>query len=157
LRRAAYIVFALFCGSPLFGEQVFPKAKKAAETIRQLRAIGMPSTRAEENRMPPSQVPALLRNLNTELQGLIVSVLNDQTRQYAPEAKEIFDQLRAAGWDDIPSNKTPMDRSIRSHLIGNSGILPIFSLCVHSCGFPVEAGIRTQRSMSSRAGHDSGS
>jgi len=105
LRRAACcLIFALVCIPTLFAEQVLPEARKAAETIRQLRAIGIPSTQAEKP-MPPGQVPALLRQLNTELQGLIVSILNDQTRQSVPDEKEIFDQLRAAGWDDISSNK----------------------------------------------------
>lgn len=105
MHRTVFFICAFLCGSPLFGEQVLPEAKQAAETIRELRAIGVPSTKDGEKLMPPSGVPSLLRHLNAELQGLIASVLNDRTRQSVPDANEIFDQLRAAGWDDIPSNK----------------------------------------------------
>lgn len=105
MRRAiCCLAFALVIISPLFAEEVSPQARKAAETIRQLRAVGIPSTQTEKP-MPPGEVPTLLRRLNSELRGLIVETLNDPTRHSVPAADEIFGQLRAAGWDDIPSNK----------------------------------------------------
>jgi hypothetical protein len=99
------LIFVLVCISPVFGEEAFPEARKAAQTIQKLREIGVPATPYDQRVLPPGPVPGLLRQLNEELEGLIVRVLNDQTRHAMPGEDEILEQLRAAGWDDLPSNK----------------------------------------------------
>jgi hypothetical protein len=97
-------VVVLTCSHPSCAQQVSPHAQKAVETIRQLRTITVAdSTESEEG--PPARVPGLLRQLNQELRALIVEDLNDGTKHAVPDEEEILDQLRAAGWDEIPSHK----------------------------------------------------
>ncbi len=48
--------------------------KKEVETIRQLRAMRLPTTDELESR-PPAQIPGLLRLLNHELRALIIEDL----------------------------------------------------------------------------------
>src|SRR5262249_11680925 len=50
-------------------------------------------------------VPELLRTLNSELRALIIEDLNDKTVHVIPSEDEIFDQLKAAGWEEIPDHK----------------------------------------------------
>jgi hypothetical protein len=79
-------------------------ARKAVQTIQKLRAIDAPNSR-DIDTGPPGKVPYLLRQLNQELKALIIEDLNDQTRHTMPDAEEVLDHLRAAGWQELPSNK----------------------------------------------------
>lgn len=98
----------LFCfllaGTNLAAQQVSPHAKKAVETIKQLRLIGLPNPDDLESG-PPAKVPGLLRLLNQELKALIVEDLNDHNRHAVPDEDEILEQLTAAGWEEISSHK----------------------------------------------------
>lgn len=96
--------FFLFACTNLAAEQVSPHAKKAVETIQQLRAIGLPDSNELESG-PPAKVPGLLRLLNQELKALIVEDLNDRNRHVVANEDEILEQLTAAGWEEIPSHK----------------------------------------------------
>jgi hypothetical protein len=85
--------------------EVSPHARKAVEAIRQLREIGL-SDSAGSASGPPARVPGLLRTLNQELRALIVEYLNDQTRLHTiPTDEDVLDELRAAGWEEISSQK----------------------------------------------------
>lgn len=79
-------------------------AQEAVETINQFRAIGVPDSSSDLT-VPPGPVPGLRRKLNTELKGLFVDGLNDQSRRTVPNEKETLAQLRAAGWQEISNNK----------------------------------------------------
>jgi len=69
LRRVALCLsLILLLIPPLFAGEVLLEAKTAAETIRQPRTIGIPSTEAEKP-MPPGQVPALLRTFWKDVAG----------------------------------------------------------------------------------------
>ncbi len=83
--------------------EVSSRAKKTIETIRELRAIGVPDDYERTN--PPAKVPGLLRALNKELRALIAEDLNDSGRQTVPDKKEILDDLTVAGWEELPSFK----------------------------------------------------
>ena len=97
-------VVVLTCSHASWAQQVSPHAQKAVETIRQLRTIPVPdSIELEEG--PPARVPGLLRQLNRELRALVIEDLNDGTKHAVPNEEEILEQLRAAGWDEIPSHK----------------------------------------------------
>jgi len=54
---------------------------------------------------PPPKIPYLLRQLNQECKALIIKDLNDQTKVTLPNEEEILNHLRAAGWQELPSNK----------------------------------------------------
>jgi len=88
----------------LSAQSVSPAARKAVQTIHKLRAIDVPNSQDTDSG-PPLKVPSLLRQLNQELRALIIDDLNDQTRNTLPTEEEVFDQLRAAGWKELPSNK----------------------------------------------------
>jgi len=88
----------------LAGQTVLPQAQDAVQTIRELRAIGLPNFEAGENG-PPARVPGLLRKLNTQLRTLITSTLNDQSRSGVVNEREIVDELQTAGWNEIPPYK----------------------------------------------------
>ena len=96
-------LFFLAC-TDLFAQQVSPHAKKAVETIQQLRAIGLPKPNELESG-PPATVPGLLRLLNQELKTIIIEDLNDRNRHAVPSEDEILEKLAAAGWEEIPSHK----------------------------------------------------
>jgi hypothetical protein len=97
-------IFVLTCSHLSSAQQVSPHAQKAVETIRQLRAIPLPES-DQLQAGPPPRVPGLLRQLNQELKALIVEDLNDRSKHAVPDEEEILDQLRAAGWDEIPTHK----------------------------------------------------
>jgi len=97
------IVAAALTGTFTGGHQVSPHAKKAVETIGELRAIGVPDD--DERTDPPPKVPGLLRTLNKELEELIVEDLNDSSRQRVPDKEEILEDLTAAGWEEQPRSK----------------------------------------------------
>jgi hypothetical protein len=88
----------------LNAQSVSPAARKAVQVIEKLRSIDAPSSR-DLDVGPPSKVPYLLRQLNQELKALIIEDLNDQTQNALPNEEEILDHLRAAGWQELPSNK----------------------------------------------------
>jgi hypothetical protein len=86
-------------------EQVSPHAQKAVAAIRQLRAIPIPDS-LDSGEGPPARVPSLLRQLNQELKALIIEDVNNSTKQHSvADEEEILEQLRAAGWEEIPSHK----------------------------------------------------
>jgi len=95
--------FLLVCGS-VSASDVSTHARNAVDAIRQLREIGMPNAEHPEAG-PPSKVPGLLKKLNSELRALIIEALNDKTPPTPVSEDEIFDRLRAAGWEEIPSQK----------------------------------------------------
>jgi hypothetical protein len=97
-------VVVLTYSHPSWAQQVSPHAQKAVESIRQLRMITVPDS-IESEEGPPARVPGLLRQLNRELRALIIENLNDGTKHAVPDEEEILEQLRAAGWDEIPSHK----------------------------------------------------
>lgn len=101
------LAVTLLPGPVLQAQHVSLHAQKAVETIRELRRIGLPDPpdNDDSNPAPPARVPGLLRLLNQELKALIIEDLNDSNRHTHPTAKEIFDQLTAAGWEEIPSHK----------------------------------------------------
>jgi len=98
------LILVFLACTNLTASSVSPHAQKAAETIRQLRAIGLPNSSDLESG-PPARVPGLLRLLNQELKALIVEDLNDSNRHAVPNEDEILEQLTAAGWEEIPSHK----------------------------------------------------
>lgn len=100
---AVTLAIALACAST-GAQQVSPHARNAVETIRQLRSIGLPEP-DELDLGPPPKVPGLLRRLNQELRALIVDDLNNDTLHAVPDENEILDQLRTAGWDEIPEQR----------------------------------------------------
>lgn len=79
-------------------------AREAVQTIQELRVIGLPGPHDLRNGLPP-MVPGLLRQLNGELKALIIETLNDRARHEVPTEEEIMDQLRAAGWREVPDHK----------------------------------------------------
>jgi hypothetical protein len=98
------LIIALLACPYLGAQEASPHAAKVSETIRQLRAIGVP--KSDEFRLgPPDRVPDLLRQLNSELKALIVEDLNDSNRHSQANEQEILDQLTAAGWEEIPNHK----------------------------------------------------
>ena len=120
------------------GQQVSPHALQAVQTIRELRSIGIPD---DEQNNPPAKVPGLLRQLNTQLKALIAETLNDHKRLGTiASAEEIFSQLRAAGWDEIPPNKWNAYGEIKAIDLGlsssgyNPGLLPVFTELWIPCG-----------------------
>jgi hypothetical protein len=94
----------LFACSNLNAQSISPAARKAVQTIQKLRAIDAPNSR-DIDTGPPAKVPYLLRQLNQELKALIIEDLNDQSQHTMPDEQEILDHLRAAGWQELPSNK----------------------------------------------------
>ena len=102
-RFVTLVVLLLACAR-LSGQNGSPHAQSAVETIRQLRAIGLPDLEGGQT-VPPARVPGLLRQLNQELRALITDTLNDRSRLSVPGQTEIIEQLKAAGWDEIPSHK----------------------------------------------------
>lgn len=99
------LTLGLFTSTGLSARAISPHAQKAAETIRQLRAIGLPNSEDLQTG-PPPKVPGLLRVLNQELKALIVEDLNDNSRRHAvPSEEEILQELTTAGWEEIPSHK----------------------------------------------------
>ena len=81
-----------------------PLAQETVQTIRELRAIGLPNFEAGQNG-PSARVPGLLKKLNWQLRTLITDTLNDRTRSRGANEQEIIEDLRAAGWKEIPSYK----------------------------------------------------
>ena len=81
-----------------------PLAQETVHTIRELRAIGLPNFEAGQNG-PSARVPGLLKKLNWQLRTLITDTLNDRTRSRGANEQEIIEELRAAGWKEIPSYK----------------------------------------------------
>ena len=102
--RMPWFAVVFFVCNPAQAREVSPHAARAVETIRQLRALGLPGGSSDETG-PPARVPSLLRTLNAELKELILDDLNDRTAHGIPGEDEIMDQLRAAGWEEIPSHK----------------------------------------------------
>ena len=96
-------ILLLAC-SNLNAQSVSPAARKAVQTIQKLRAVDASNSRDLDG-APPPKVPYLLRQLNQELKALIIEDLNDQTQNTLPNEEEVRDQLRAAGWQELPSNK----------------------------------------------------
>jgi hypothetical protein len=102
--NSIFLILSLLASTNVAAQQVSPHAQKAAQTIQQLRAIGMPDA-DDVDPAPPPKVPSLLRLLNQELRALIAEDLNDPNRHAVPSEKEILEQLTAAGWEEIPSHK----------------------------------------------------
>jgi hypothetical protein len=86
------------------GQSVSPQAQETVQTIRELRAIGLPNFEAGENG-PPARVPGLLRKLNSQLEMLITDTLNDRSRSGVVNEREIIAELQSAGWTEIPPYK----------------------------------------------------
>jgi hypothetical protein len=86
------------------GQSVSPQAQQTVQSIRELRAIGLPNSEAGESG-PPARVPGLLRKLNSQLQMLITNILNDQSRSGVVNEREIIAELQSAGWKEIPQYK----------------------------------------------------
>ncbi len=95
------VVCLLLCVSA-FGQRVSPRAIEAVQTIRELRAIGIPD---DDQNNPPAKVPGLLRKLNKQLLALITETINDKKRRGIVSAEEIYAKLRAAGWNELPESK----------------------------------------------------
>ena len=102
--NSIFLILFLLVSTNAVAQRVSPHARKAVQTIQQLRAIGMPEA-DDVDPVPPPKVPSLLRLLNQELRALIVEDLNDPNRHAVPSEKEILEQLTAAGWEEIPSHK----------------------------------------------------
>jgi hypothetical protein len=94
----------LLTSANLNAQSVSPAARKAVQVIQKLRLIDAPNSR-DTDAGPPPKVPYLLRQLNQELKALITEDLNDQNQNTLPNEEEILDHLRAAGWQELPSNK----------------------------------------------------
>ena len=131
------VVCILLCVSAL-GQQVSPHALQAAQTIRELRTIGIPD---EDQNNPPAKVPGLLRQLNVQLRALITETLNDHRRLGTiASAEEIFAQLRTAGWDELPPHKWNAYGEIKAIDLGlsssgyNPGLLTAFTELWVPCG-----------------------
>jgi hypothetical protein len=106
MRWRWFCVAVLLMGTSLRAVPVSPHAQKAVETIRQLREIGVPKPDETSRSFPvPASVTALLRTLNHELEALLMEELNDASRPRLPNEEEILDDLRKAGWQEIPPNK----------------------------------------------------
>jgi hypothetical protein len=103
-RFALGVAVFLLASTRLDAQRVSTRAREAVQTIRELRAIGLPDREDIENG-PPPKVPGLLRQLNRQLRALVVERLNDQSRRTLPGEDEITAQLRAAGWEEIPDHK----------------------------------------------------
>lgn len=80
------------------GQSASPQAQQTVETVRELRAIGLPNFEGGENG-PPARVPGLLRKLNSQLRMLITDTLNDQSRSGVVNQHEIIAELQSAGYD----------------------------------------------------------
>lgn len=103
-RLALSFAAVLLAFSPVKAQQVSPHAREVVQTIRELRAIGLPEP-GDIEKGPPPKVPGLLRKLNRELRALVIDTLNDRSRRGLPREEEISAQLRAAGWEEIPDHK----------------------------------------------------
>jgi hypothetical protein len=104
--RSTCVLFAILltaCTS-LSARSVSPAARRAVQTIQKLRAIDV-SNSHDVDGAPPPKIPYLLRQLNQELQALIIEVLNDQSQDTLPNEEEVLNHLRVAGWQELPSNK----------------------------------------------------
>lgn len=95
------VAVVIVCPS-LKAQAVSSHARDAVQTIGELRAIGLPDN---PEGVPPAKVPSLLRRLNRELRELVIEILNDHARRGAPSDEEITEQLRAAGWEEVPNIK----------------------------------------------------
>ena len=104
LRFAPGVAVLLLSCSQLDAQRVSTHAREAVQTIRELRAIGLPDHADIENG-PPPKVPSLLRQLNRQLLALVADTLNDTSRHTIPREEEITAQLRTAGWEEIPDHK----------------------------------------------------
>lgn len=106
---------ALLCVPGLAAQtrQPLKSAQTAAATIRQLRAIGVPRA-TDGTASMPANVPPLLLQLNSQLGTLLVDILNDHTRHAVASEEEVFAELTAAGWQEIPANKWNAYGEIRS-------------------------------------------
>lgn len=98
-----FAVCLLEC-SQLNAQRVSSHAREAVQTIRELRAIELPDFSNIESG-PPLKVPGLLRQLNRQLRALVIDTLNDSSRHTIPREEEITEQLREAGWEEIPDHK----------------------------------------------------
>jgi len=104
MRKFVISLAACLCLSiQLRAQQASALARETVETIRDLRAVGIPEH--SDMNGPPAQVPALLRTLNRQLRTLIIDTLNDSTRHGVVSEGEIFAQLRAAGWQELPDQR----------------------------------------------------
>ena len=104
MSRFVTLVAILLACVQLRGQSASSHAQDAVQTIRQLRAIGLPNIDTRQTG-PPARVPGLLRQLNHQLRALITDTLNDRSRLAFPSQEEIIAELQAAGWDEIPSQK----------------------------------------------------
>jgi hypothetical protein len=96
-------------------QQVSPHAHEAVQTIRELRAIGVPEPDDLE-KDPPPKIPGLLRQLNHQLLALVIDTLNDSSRHTGSREEEITAQLQSDGWEEIPDHKLNASSS-RSRLV----------------------------------------
>ena len=103
-RLALGFVLVLVSPPLALAQPVSTHAREAVQTIRELRAIGLPDPDDLANG-PPAKVPGLLRRLNQALKQLVIETLNDGARRGAPSEEEITEQLRTAGWDEVPDHK----------------------------------------------------
>src|SRR5215472_4972644 len=104
MNRFLCVAWIILACIQVAGQSVSSQALQTVETVRELRAIGLPKFEAGENG-PPARVPGLLRKLNSQLRLLIIDTLNDQSRSGVVNEREIIAELRLAGWQEIPPYK----------------------------------------------------
>ncbi len=100
---ALIIAFAFFSNPYTVAREISPHARQAVEIIRQLRAIPLPDFN-QNFAEPPAKVPELLRQLNQQLKALILEEVSNPDHA-VPGSQEIFDQLRAAGWEQVANHE----------------------------------------------------
>ena len=130
-------IFLLTCPN-LNAQSVSPAARKAVQTIQKLRTIDARNSR-DSDAGPPPKVPYLLRELNQELKELIIENLNDHPKT-SPREEEILDQLRAAGWQELPSNKWTAYGEIRKISFDSAGGDPLLLIVSTQLWLPCGSG-----------------
>jgi hypothetical protein len=103
VRFVSLAAILLVCAQ-LKAQNVSLHAEEAVQTIRKLRAVGLPDFENGPSG-PPARVPGLLRQLNLQPRALITDTLNDRRRQGVASQGEITAELKAAGWEELPSQK----------------------------------------------------
>jgi hypothetical protein len=85
----AFLALILLTSYGLRANPISIHARKAVETMQQLRTIGVPKFEAG----PPAKVPGMLRLRKQELKALIIEDLNDQNRHSFPAKMKYWSSL----------------------------------------------------------------